>query len=68
MLKDAGRISAEVAKRLAETEFEKYQEKLRIKEATEPTSDFDKVVEEVNRLERKKWKLQSAISNPREIR
>lgn len=54
VLKDAGRISAEVAKRLAETEFEKYQEKLRIKEATEPTSDFDKVVEEVNRLERKK--------------
>ena len=53
VLKDAGRISAEVAKRLAEAEFEKYQEKLRIKEATEPTSDFDKVVAEVKRLGKK---------------
>jgi hypothetical protein len=44
VLKDAGRISADVAEKLAITEFEKYHAgQLRI-EAQQPTSDFDKLI------------------------
>lgn len=35
----------------AEQEFAKHEATLRIREATEPTSDFDKAVERIKRLE-----------------
>jgi len=50
VLRHAGQISAEVAKRLAEAEFEKYQSQVRAREAMEPTSDFDRLVDESKRL------------------
>ncbi|HLE12817.1 MAG TPA: virulence RhuM family protein [Bacteriovoracaceae bacterium] len=46
ILNNPGKVSAEVAKILAETEFEKYENKRRHIEATTPVSDFDKLVEE----------------------
>ena len=50
VLADAGRVSHEVAKRLAETEFEKFEAQRRELEAAEPTSDFDHLVEKTKRL------------------
>ena len=50
VLQDAGRISAEEAKQKAQREFERYEEQRRLREATEPTSDFDRMVEEVRHL------------------
>jgi hypothetical protein len=46
-------VSAEVAKRLAEEQFEKYEKNLRRIEATRPVSDFDKLVEKTKLLEKK---------------
>jgi hypothetical protein len=43
LLTNAGKVTAEVAKRLAEDEFEKYEKKRRYIEATTPVSDFDKL-------------------------
>ena len=40
-----------MAKQHTEQEFAKHEETLRIREATEPTSDFDKAVERIKRLE-----------------
>ena len=51
LLTNAGKVSAEVAKKLAESELEKYEEKIRKIEATTPVSDFDKLVEESKILE-----------------
>ena len=51
ILSHAGRVSADMAKQHAEQEFAKHEETLRIREATEPTSDFDKAVERIKRLE-----------------
>ena len=51
ILSHAGRGSADMAKQHAEQEFAKHEETLRIGEATEPTSDFDKAVERIKRLE-----------------
>jgi hypothetical protein len=51
LLTNAGKVSAEVAKRLAEAEFEKYEEKRRHIEATTPVSDFDKLIVETKLLE-----------------
>lgn len=56
VLADAGRISQKLAHERAEAEFARYDEKRRLVEATEPSSDFDRVVEEVKRLESKKGK------------
>ena len=59
VLQDAGRVTAEIAKAHAESEFEKYrvvQDRLfesdfdRAVGAAQPTSDFDRAVEEVKRL------------------
>ena len=50
ILTHAGRISHELAENHAHREFEEYQAQQRRLEATQPTSDFDKAVEEVRRL------------------
>ena len=51
ILSHAGRVSADMAKHHAEREFAKHEDAIRIREATEPTSDFDKAVEQIKRLE-----------------
>jgi hypothetical protein len=51
ILTHAGTVSAEMARDHAEREFAKHEEARRLREATEPTSDFDKAVERVKRLE-----------------
>ena len=51
ILSHAGRVSADIAKQHAEQEFAKHEDAIRIREATEPTSDFDKAVERIKRLE-----------------
>lgn len=56
LLTNAGKVSAEVAKKLAESELEKYEEKIRKIEASTPVSDFDKLVEESKFLEIKATK------------
>lgn len=53
ILTHAGKVSAELARRHAEGEFAKHEEARRLREASEPTSDFDKVVEKAKRLESK---------------
>jgi hypothetical protein len=52
ILTHAGRVSADMARQHAEQEFAKHEAALRIREATEPTSDFDKAVEQIKKLER----------------
>jgi hypothetical protein len=52
LLTDAGKVSAAVAKKLAEDEFEKYEEMRRHIEATTPVSDFDKLIVETKFLEK----------------
>jgi len=56
ILTSPGKVSAEVARELAEAEFEKYREKFRRLEAQNPTSDFDKMVSKLKKLEAKKSK------------
>ena len=51
VLTHAGKVSKEIARQHAEQEFAKHEAALRIREATEPTSDFDKAVERIKRLE-----------------
>jgi len=51
ILTHAGKVSKEMGQNHAEREFEKYEAQVRLREATEPTSDFDKAVEQVKRLE-----------------
>lgn len=50
ILETAGRVSADRAHQIAETEFERYEQKRRLRESTEPTSDFDHMVEEIKAL------------------
>ena len=50
VLTDAGSVSHEVAQALAEGEFAKHEAQRRQLEAAEPTSDFDRLVEETKRL------------------
>jgi len=50
VLRNAGRVSAETARRKAQKEFERYEAERRIREASEPTSDFDLMVDEVKYL------------------
>ncbi|QSZ68337.1 hydroxyacid dehydrogenase [Methanofollis aquaemaris] len=50
VLRNAGKVSAEKAKRKAQQEFERYEAQRRIREASEPTSDFDLMVDEVRYL------------------
>ncbi|GMU22773.1 MAG: toxin Fic [Phycisphaerae bacterium] len=51
ILTHAGQISHQLAEEHAHAQFEQYEEQRRQLEATQPTSDFDKAVEEVKRLE-----------------
>lgn len=53
VLTSPGKVSAGVAKELAEKEFTKYEERLHRIEATQPVSDFDKLVEKTKALEKK---------------
>ena len=47
VLDHAGKVSAEVAKQLAHDRFDQYSASVRRVEAEEPTSDFDRFVEDV---------------------
>jgi len=51
ILTHAGKVSKTLANEHAHREFAKHEEARRIREATEPASDFDRVVEDVKRLE-----------------
>ena len=51
ILNNPGKVSAAVAKELAEKEFEKYEEQQRQIEAAQPVSDFDKLLEKTKQLE-----------------
>jgi hypothetical protein len=51
ILTHCGKVSKQIAEEHAHREFEKYEAERRRIEATTPTSDFDKVVEETKRLE-----------------
>ena len=50
VLTHAGKVSHELATKIAHHEFEKFEQHRRHLEATTPSSDFDKAVEEVKRL------------------
>jgi hypothetical protein len=52
VLKNAGRISHTAAEDHAHGEFEKFSAERRRLEAAQPTSDFDKAVEDIKKLER----------------
>jgi len=52
ILTHAGKVSAKLAKKHAIKEFEKHEDARRLREASEPTSDFDHAVEAMKRLER----------------
>lgn len=51
VLSHAGTISHELAERRAHDEFEKYEARRRRLEASQPTSDFDRALEDLKRLE-----------------
>jgi hypothetical protein len=51
ILTHAGKVSKAIAEEHAHREFAKHEEARRLREATEPVSDFDRVVEDVKRLE-----------------
>ncbi len=54
ILQNAGKVSHEVAKQLAEVEYDKFDVKRRAFEASNPTSDFDKFVERVHKERKRK--------------
>ncbi len=49
VLKHAGKVSAEVARRLAHEQYDQYHAAVQRLEAQWPTSDFDKFVEETKK-------------------
>jgi len=51
ILSHAGTVSKALAEEHAHREFAKHEEARRLREASEPVSDFDRVVEDVKRLE-----------------
>lgn len=53
ILTHAVKVSAFMARQHAEQEFAKHEAALQSREATEPTSDFDKAVERIKRLEQR---------------
>jgi len=59
ILTHAGKVSHQLAEEHAHAEFEKYEAERRRLEATQPTSDFDKAVEKVKRLEAEPKKRKS---------
>jgi hypothetical protein len=56
ILKDAGRVTHELAKELSEQQFEKFEETRRAFEARNPVSDFDKQVKGLEDRRKKKQK------------
>jgi hypothetical protein len=56
VLNNPGKVSAELAKKLAETEFGKFEEAQKAIEASQPVSDFDKLVEKSKLIEKKEPK------------
>jgi len=60
ILTHAGTISHELAIEHAEQEFEKYEAEQRRLQAEQPTSDFDKAVEQVKQLEQRPKKTAKA--------
>jgi hypothetical protein len=63
VLTNPGKVSAEIAKELAEKEFETYAGNLRKIEASRLVSDFDKLVQKARLLDKKKpkkWKSSSS--------
>ena len=53
VLTNPGKVSAELAKKLAEKEFGIYEESQRIIEATQPVSDFDKLIQKTKLIDKK---------------
>lgn len=49
VLKDAGRISAEIAKDLAHSEYEKYRIARLNHEINEPDDEFDSIIEQLQK-------------------
>jgi hypothetical protein len=64
ILTHAGRVSRELALSHAEQEYGKYEAALRRLEAEQPTSDFDRAVEEAKRLEQGVGKRQKPKRPP----
>jgi hypothetical protein len=64
ILTHAGKVSALMARQHAEREFAKHESALRIREATEPTSDFDKAVERIKGLEQQPPDAKRPASKP----
>jgi hypothetical protein len=64
ILTHAGKVSKEMGQSHSEREFEKYEAQVRLREATEPTSDFDKAVENIKRLEGEAKKAKPAPDRP----
>jgi hypothetical protein len=62
ILKHAGNVSHKFAEGHAFQEFEKYEAERRRIEATEPTSDFDQVLEETKRLEGERKAISTNIA------
>lgn len=54
ILRSKGKISAERARKKAETEFEIFERERRIREASEPISDFDMLVEKTQSFSEKR--------------
>jgi hypothetical protein len=65
ILSHAGTISRELAHEHAEREFEKYRAEQRRLEKDLPTSDFDKAVEQVKRIERRPPEDEAGASSKR---
>lgn len=53
VLPDAGRVSHALAEFRAAEEYERFQAAQRAFEATEPVSDFDRMVERAKQIEKK---------------
>ena len=53
VLNNTGKVSADVAEKLALKEFTKFSKRERVIETQEPVSDFDKLVDKTRRLEQK---------------
>jgi len=56
ILKHFGKVSHQLAEEHARREFDKFDGERRRLEATQPTSDFDRAVEETKRLEKSRQK------------
>jgi hypothetical protein len=54
ILKDTGKISHDLAKELAEKQFNAFEKKRRKLEAQKPTSDFDKTINRIEQQRRRK--------------